>query len=99
MDLSGLHRDCLIMFLSLFLSVCENPLTEREKAILSKTTPIVTPTDSLTDMSEEEAPPKPPLPGLKLAEHRYDSVTWKSEIVVCGFRKRKKETDRFSTHF
>ncbi|KAK7131598.1 hypothetical protein R3I94_016652 [Phoxinus phoxinus] len=50
-------------------SVCENPLTEREKAILSKTTPIVTPTDSLTDMSEEEAPPKPPLPGLKLAEH------------------------------
>ncbi|XP_056302167.1 rap guanine nucleotide exchange factor 1b isoform X4 [Danio aesculapii] len=51
-------------------SVCENPLTEREKAILSKTTPIVTPTDSLTDMSEEEAPPKPPLPGPKLAEHR-----------------------------
>ncbi|XP_056587021.1 rap guanine nucleotide exchange factor 1b isoform X4 [Triplophysa dalaica] len=52
-------------------SVCENPLTEREKAILSKTTPTVTPTDSLTDMSEEEvAPPKPPLPGLKLAEHR-----------------------------
>ncbi|XP_016365011.1 rap guanine nucleotide exchange factor 1b isoform X5 [Sinocyclocheilus rhinocerous] len=52
-------------------SVCENPLTEREKAILSKTTPIVTPTDSLTDMSEEEvAPPKPPLPGVKLAEHR-----------------------------
>ncbi|XP_056587022.1 rap guanine nucleotide exchange factor 1b isoform X5 [Triplophysa dalaica] len=51
-------------------SVCENPLTEREKAILSKTTPTVTPTDSLTDMSEEEvAPPKPPLPGLKLAEH------------------------------
>lgn len=50
-------------------SVCENPLTEREKAILNKTTPIATPTDSLTDMSEEEAPPKPPLPGLKLAEH------------------------------
>uniref|UniRef100_A0A8C1K2Y3 CRK SH3-binding GNRP n=1 Tax=Cyprinus carpio TaxID=7962 RepID=A0A8C1K2Y3_CYPCA len=52
-------------------SVCENPLTEREKAILSKTTPIATPTDSLTDMSEEEvAPPKPPLPEVKLAEHR-----------------------------
>nr|AAH49305.1 Zgc:56372 [Danio rerio] len=50
-------------------SGCENPLTEREKAILSKTTPIVTPTDSLTDMSEEEAPPKPPLPRPKLAEH------------------------------
>ncbi|XP_026052662.1 rap guanine nucleotide exchange factor 1-like isoform X6 [Carassius auratus] len=52
-------------------SVCENPLTEREKAILSKTTPIVPPTASLTDMSEEEvAPPKPPLPEVKLAEHR-----------------------------
>uniref|UniRef100_A0A8C2CFL1 CRK SH3-binding GNRP n=1 Tax=Cyprinus carpio TaxID=7962 RepID=A0A8C2CFL1_CYPCA len=51
-------------------SVCENPLTEREKAILSKTTPIATPTDSLTDMSEEEvAPPKPPIPEVKLAEH------------------------------
>uniref|UniRef100_W5L4Z6 CRK SH3-binding GNRP n=1 Tax=Astyanax mexicanus TaxID=7994 RepID=W5L4Z6_ASTMX len=45
--------------------VCEMPLTEREKEILSKTTPIATPTDSLTDISEEEvAPPKPPLPGL-----------------------------------
>ncbi|XP_076842417.1 rap guanine nucleotide exchange factor 1b isoform X2 [Brachyhypopomus gauderio] len=51
-------------------SVCEMPLTEREKEILSKTTPIATPTDSLTDISEEEvAPPKPPLPGPKLAEH------------------------------
>ncbi|XP_072517768.1 rap guanine nucleotide exchange factor 1b isoform X6 [Salminus brasiliensis] len=51
-------------------SECEMPLTEREKEILSKTTPIATPTDSLTDISEEEvAPPKPPLPGLKLAEH------------------------------
>uniref|UniRef100_A0AAR2JWT4 CRK SH3-binding GNRP n=1 Tax=Pygocentrus nattereri TaxID=42514 RepID=A0AAR2JWT4_PYGNA len=52
-------------------SECEMPLTEREKEILNKTTPIATPTDSLTDISEEEvAPPKPPLPGLKLAEHR-----------------------------
>ncbi|XP_035377292.1 rap guanine nucleotide exchange factor 1b isoform X4 [Electrophorus electricus] len=51
-------------------SVCEMPLTDREKEILSKTTPIATPTDSLTDISEEEvAPPKPPLPGPKLAEH------------------------------
>ncbi|KAK1803701.1 hypothetical protein P4O66_021105, partial [Electrophorus voltai] len=51
--------------------VCEMPLTDREKEILSKTTPIATPTDSLTDISEEEvAPPKPPLPGPKLAEHR-----------------------------
>ncbi|XP_066501821.1 rap guanine nucleotide exchange factor 1b isoform X1 [Hoplias malabaricus] len=51
-------------------SECELPLSEREKEILSKTTPIATPTDSLTDISEEEvAPPKPPLPGAKLAEH------------------------------
>ncbi|XP_053505304.1 rap guanine nucleotide exchange factor 1b isoform X2 [Ictalurus furcatus] len=47
-------------------SMCELPLTEREKEILSKTTP----TDSLRNISEEEvAPPKPPLPGMKLAEH------------------------------
>ncbi|MCJ8741080.1 hypothetical protein PDJAM_G00066590 [Pangasius djambal] len=47
-------------------SMCEMPLTEREKEILSKTTP----PDSLTNILEEEvAPPKPPLPGLKLAEH------------------------------
>ncbi|XP_058271811.1 rap guanine nucleotide exchange factor 1b isoform X10 [Hemibagrus wyckioides] len=47
-------------------SMCEMPLTEREKEILSKTMP----TDSLTNISEEEvAPPKPPLPGSKLAEH------------------------------
>ncbi|XP_062867528.1 rap guanine nucleotide exchange factor 1b isoform X1 [Trichomycterus rosablanca] len=52
-------------------SMCEMPLTEREKEILSKTPPVATPTDSLTDISEEEqAPPKPPLPGVKLAEHR-----------------------------
>lgn len=51
-------------------SMCEMPLTEREKEILSKTTPVPTPTDSLTDISEEEiAPPKPPLPGVKFAEH------------------------------
>ncbi|XP_051959702.1 rap guanine nucleotide exchange factor 1b isoform X3 [Xyrauchen texanus] len=62
-------------------SVCENPLTEREKAILSKTTPIVTPTDSLTDMSEEEvAPPKPPLPGLKLAEHSPPALPPKKRL-------------------
>ncbi|TSK72036.1 Rap guanine nucleotide exchange factor 1 [Bagarius yarrelli] len=47
-------------------SMCEMPLTEREKEILSKTTP----TDSITNVLEEEvAPPKPPLPGLKLTEH------------------------------
>uniref|UniRef100_A0A4W5RER6 CRK SH3-binding GNRP n=1 Tax=Hucho hucho TaxID=62062 RepID=A0A4W5RER6_9TELE len=41
----------------------ELPLTEREREILSKTSP----TDAVTDMAEEDvAPPKPPLPGLKM---------------------------------
>ncbi|XP_035377290.1 rap guanine nucleotide exchange factor 1b isoform X2 [Electrophorus electricus] len=71
-------------------SVCEMPLTDREKEILSKTTPIATPTDSLTDISEEEvAPPKPPLPGPKLAEHRsrmqlcsdHVSGQWRDTVI------------------
>ncbi|XP_042565295.1 rap guanine nucleotide exchange factor 1b isoform X2 [Clupea harengus] len=48
-------------------SVCA-PLPERDMT-LTKTTPVTTPSEILTDMSEEEAPPKPPLPGPKLAEH------------------------------
>nr|XP_029503189.1 rap guanine nucleotide exchange factor 1-like isoform X5 [Oncorhynchus nerka] len=41
----------------------ELPLTEREREILSKT-PL---TETVTDMAEEDvAPPKPPLPGLKM---------------------------------
>ncbi|XP_053334754.1 rap guanine nucleotide exchange factor 1b isoform X6 [Clarias gariepinus] len=60
-------------------SMCEMPLTEREKEILSKTTP----PDSLTNISEEEvAPPKPPLPGLKLAEHRSRMQSCFSPVVT-----------------
>ncbi|XP_046723868.1 rap guanine nucleotide exchange factor 1b isoform X3 [Silurus meridionalis] len=60
-------------------SMCEIPLTEREKEILSKTTP----TDSLTNISEEEvAPPKPPLPGMKLAEHRSRMLSCFSPAVT-----------------
>ncbi|KAM9437768.1 rap guanine nucleotide exchange factor 1-like isoform 14-T14 [Salvelinus alpinus] len=48
-------------------STSELPLTEREREILSKTTPTVPPTEAMTDMAEEDiAPPKPPLPGLKM---------------------------------
>uniref|UniRef100_A0A4W5NI62 CRK SH3-binding GNRP n=1 Tax=Hucho hucho TaxID=62062 RepID=A0A4W5NI62_9TELE len=48
-------------------STSELPLTEREREILSKTTPTVLPTEAVTDMAEEDiAPPKPPLPGLKM---------------------------------
>uniref|UniRef100_A0AAY5ELN5 CRK SH3-binding GNRP n=1 Tax=Electrophorus electricus TaxID=8005 RepID=A0AAY5ELN5_ELEEL len=68
--LDGVKVSLILSLSFFFLSVCEMPLTDREKEILSKTTPIATPTDSLTDISEEEvAPPKPPLPGPKLAEH------------------------------
>uniref|UniRef100_A0A8C7JF59 CRK SH3-binding GNRP n=1 Tax=Oncorhynchus kisutch TaxID=8019 RepID=A0A8C7JF59_ONCKI len=48
-------------------STSELPLTEREREILSKTTPTVPPTEAMTDMAEEDiAPPKPPLPSLKM---------------------------------
>ncbi|XP_047661434.1 rap guanine nucleotide exchange factor 1b isoform X5 [Tachysurus fulvidraco] len=60
-------------------SMCEMPLTEREKEILSKTMPA----DNLTNISEEEvAPPKPPLPGLKLAEHRSRMQSCFSPVVT-----------------
>ncbi|XP_069039669.1 rap guanine nucleotide exchange factor 1b isoform X6 [Lepisosteus oculatus] len=51
-------------------STAELPLSEREKEILSKTTPITQSTEILTDVTDEDvAPPKPPLPGLKVPEH------------------------------
>uniref|UniRef100_A0AAR2K5T0 CRK SH3-binding GNRP n=1 Tax=Pygocentrus nattereri TaxID=42514 RepID=A0AAR2K5T0_PYGNA len=65
--LDGVKVSCSEVFVFVYFNLheCEMPLTEREKEILNKTTPIATPTDSLTDISEEEvAPPKPPLPGL-----------------------------------
>ncbi|KAL2100180.1 hypothetical protein ACEWY4_004574 [Coilia grayii] len=49
-------------------SVSSVALPERDLT-LNKTTPVATPSQSLTDMSEKEAPPKPPLPAPKLAEH------------------------------
>ncbi|KAJ8286562.1 hypothetical protein GJAV_G00040600 [Gymnothorax javanicus] len=51
-------------------STTELPLNEREKEILSKTTPLAPAPESLPDSTDEEvAPPKPPLPGLKIPEH------------------------------
>nr|XP_029503184.1 rap guanine nucleotide exchange factor 1-like isoform X1 [Oncorhynchus nerka] len=50
----------------------ELPLTEREREILSKT-PL---TETVTDMAEEDvAPPKPPLPGLKMDALRAHLAT------------------------
>ncbi|XP_058861539.1 rap guanine nucleotide exchange factor 1-like isoform X9 [Acipenser ruthenus] len=48
----------------------ELPLTEREKEILHKTTPMTRSLEILPDAAEEDvAPPKPPLPGIKVNEH------------------------------
>lgn len=80
--------------------MCENPLTEREKAILSKTTPIATPTDSLTDMSEEEvAPPKPPLPEVKLAEHRWGGMAVEIWKLFVGSENSKRNDSILDTTF
>ncbi|XP_062333418.1 rap guanine nucleotide exchange factor 1b isoform X7 [Osmerus eperlanus] len=50
-------------------SSSELPLTELEKEILSKTTPPATPKGAAAHSAEEDvAPPKPPLPGAKMAE-------------------------------
>ncbi|CDQ76435.1 unnamed protein product [Oncorhynchus mykiss] len=56
-------------------STSELPLTEREREILSKTTPTVPPTEAMADMAEEDiAPPKPPLPGLKMDALRLGTL-------------------------
>ncbi|KAJ7988246.1 hypothetical protein DPEC_G00321600 [Dallia pectoralis] len=48
-------------------STSQLPLTEREREILSKTTPTVPPTEAVKEKGEKEkAPPKPPLPGPKV---------------------------------
>uniref|UniRef100_A0A6Q2YEC3 CRK SH3-binding GNRP n=1 Tax=Esox lucius TaxID=8010 RepID=A0A6Q2YEC3_ESOLU len=48
-------------------STSELPLTEREREILSKTSPTVPPTEAMKETSEKDkAPPKPPLPGPKI---------------------------------
>ncbi|XP_066569046.1 rap guanine nucleotide exchange factor 1 isoform X3 [Amia ocellicauda] len=51
-------------------STTELPLNEREKEILTKTTPMTQCTEIVLDATDEDvAPPKPPLPGLKIPEH------------------------------
>ncbi|KFO31942.1 Rap guanine nucleotide exchange factor 1 [Fukomys damarensis] len=48
----------------------ELPLTEREMEILSKTTGVSPSTELLTDAADEEvAPPKPPLPGIRVVDN------------------------------
>ncbi|XP_043914524.1 rap guanine nucleotide exchange factor 1 [Protopterus annectens] len=48
-------------------SISDLPLTDREKEILSKTTPVMQSSDVIPD--EEAAPPKPPLPGIRVVEN------------------------------
>uniref|UniRef100_A0A8C5L1U3 CRK SH3-binding GNRP n=1 Tax=Jaculus jaculus TaxID=51337 RepID=A0A8C5L1U3_JACJA len=48
----------------------ELPLTEREMEILNKTTGVSAPTELLPDSTNEEvAPPKPPLPGIRVVDN------------------------------
>ncbi|XP_078082457.1 rap guanine nucleotide exchange factor 1b isoform X7 [Mustelus asterias] len=51
-------------------STTELPLTDREKEILTKTTPMTRSLEILPDSVDGEcAPPKPPLPGIRIIEH------------------------------
>nr|XP_023663755.1 rap guanine nucleotide exchange factor 1 isoform X12 [Paramormyrops kingsleyae] len=51
-------------------STPELPLNDREKEILTKTAAVTQPMETLADEADEEvAPPKPPLPGLKVPDH------------------------------
>ncbi|XP_067868423.1 rap guanine nucleotide exchange factor 1-like isoform X4 [Heterodontus francisci] len=51
-------------------SATELPLTDREKEILTKTTPMTRSLEMLPDSVDGEcAPPKPPLPGIRIMEH------------------------------
>ena len=53
-------------------SQSELPLTDREMEILNKTTSLSQSTEGLQDsMDEEVAPPKPPLPGIRVVDNRY----------------------------
>ncbi|XP_020027740.2 rap guanine nucleotide exchange factor 1 isoform X15 [Castor canadensis] len=48
----------------------ELPLTDREMEILNKTTGVSTSTELLPDSTDEEvAPPKPPLPGIRVVDN------------------------------
>ncbi|XP_064860692.1 rap guanine nucleotide exchange factor 1-like isoform X3 [Oncorhynchus nerka] len=72
-------------------STSELPLTEREREILSKTTPTVPPTEAMTDMAEEDiAPPKPPLPSLKMDALRAHLAT--DHFVAAQRRSAKTDT-------
>jgi len=64
---------CFMMY-NLYFTYCspsELPLTDREMEILNKTTNMTQSNELLTDsMDEEVAPPKPPLPSIRVAENR-----------------------------
>ncbi|XP_069465397.1 rap guanine nucleotide exchange factor 1 [Ambystoma mexicanum] len=51
-------------------STTELPLTDRELEILNKSSPVPPPVEGLPDsLEDEEAPPKPPLPGIRVVEN------------------------------
>lgn len=52
-------------------SQSELPLTDREMEILNKTTGLSQSAEGLPDSTDEEvAPPKPPLPGIRVVDNR-----------------------------
>ncbi|XP_039575750.1 rap guanine nucleotide exchange factor 1 isoform X5 [Passer montanus] len=64
-------------------SPSELPLTDREMEILNKTTNMTQSNELLTDsMDEEVAPPKPPLPSIRVAENRV--VETSIPVVSCS---------------
>ncbi|KAF2985541.1 hypothetical protein EK904_002756, partial [Melospiza melodia maxima] len=64
-------------------SPSELPLTDREMEILNKTTNMTQSNELLTDsMDEEVAPPKPPLPSIRVAENRVMETS--IPVVSCS---------------
>lgn len=65
----------VIRFLPLYYgSVPEPPITESKETVLNETPTPAEATETPNDVPDEEmAPPKPPLPGLKVPEHWYES--------------------------
>lgn len=61
-------------FLPLYYSsVPEPPITESKETVLNNTPTPAEVTETPNDVPDEEvAPPKPPLPGLKVPEHWYE---------------------------
>uniref|UniRef100_A0A8C4W2B1 CRK SH3-binding GNRP n=1 Tax=Gopherus evgoodei TaxID=1825980 RepID=A0A8C4W2B1_9SAUR len=82
-------------------SPSELPLTDREMEILNKTTSMTQSSEILTDsMDEEVAPPKPPLPCIRVAENRispdFDADCYAQRRLSGGSHSYGGESPRLS---